>query len=81
MMNDFNYADAHLAVPSNIKLVALPPYSPELTPVESLWDHIREKACANSFFDSLGDAVKKVGDEIARLACDARKVSSMFCWR
>ena len=70
-----------LAVPGNIKLVSLPPYSPELNPVESPWDHVREKACANIFFDSLNDAVKKVGDEIAKLARDARKVSSMFCWR
>ena len=29
-----------LKVPSNIKIILLPPYSPELNPVERLWRHI-----------------------------------------
>ena len=32
-----------LAVPDNITLVALPPYSPELNPVERLWLYLRER--------------------------------------
>ncbi len=31
-----------LDVPSNITLVTLPPYSPELNPVERLWLYLRE---------------------------------------
>ena len=30
-----------LRVPDNMALVRLPPYSPELNPVEHLWDEIR----------------------------------------
>ena len=30
-------ASAALVVPSNITLVPLPPYSPELNPVENVW--------------------------------------------
>lgn len=30
-----------LAVPSNISLIQLPPYSPELNPVENLWHYLR----------------------------------------
>jgi len=33
----------HLQVPKNMALVRLPPYSPELNPVEHLWDELREK--------------------------------------
>ena len=32
-----------LKVPENIKLLPLPPYAPELNPVEHLWDELREK--------------------------------------
>ena len=32
-----------LVVPENIRLLALPAYSPELNPQEHLWDEIREK--------------------------------------
>ena len=32
-----------LAVPPNVTLVPLPPYSPELNPVERVWLHLRER--------------------------------------
>jgi transposase len=32
-----------LAVPSNLSLLQLPPYSPELNPVERIWLHLRER--------------------------------------
>jgi transposase len=34
-------------VPKNITLLTLPAYSHELTPVENVWDHLRQnKLCA-----------------------------------
>jgi len=42
-----------LIIPNNIGLLKLPPYSPELNPVEHLWDDLREKAFHNLVFDSL----------------------------
>jgi hypothetical protein len=32
-----------LAVPPNLTLIHLPPYSPELNPVERLWEHLRDR--------------------------------------
>ena len=32
-----------LAVPANVTLAPLPPYSPELNPVERVWLHLRER--------------------------------------
>ena len=46
-----------LAVPGNMRLETLPPYSPQLNPVEHIWDEIREKWFANEVFNSL-DAVE-----------------------
>jgi hypothetical protein len=42
-----------LVVPENMRLLPLPPYSPELNPVEHLWDELREKWFHNRVFDSL----------------------------
>jgi len=39
-----NHRCGDLAVPDNITLLYLPPYSPELNPKENLWDEIREKS-------------------------------------
>lgn len=46
-----------LNVPDNMKLMFIPPYSPQLNPVEHLWDEIREKYFTNVVFDSI-DAVE-----------------------
>lgn len=46
-----------LAVPANIRLIAQPPHSPEVNPVEHLWEELREKWFANGMFPSL-DAVE-----------------------
>jgi transposase len=35
-----------LIVPDNITLLSLPPYSPELNPMENVWDYLRQnKLC------------------------------------
>jgi transposase len=41
------------AMPVNLKLLFLPPYSPELNPQEHIWDELREKCFHNKTFDSL----------------------------
>ena len=42
-----------LIIPSNMRLVFLPPYSPELNPTEHVWEEIREKWFPNLVFNSL----------------------------
>src|SRR6266403_1025542 len=44
-----------LVTPSNITLLALLPYSPELNPVERIWHYLRSHWLANSVFRSLTD--------------------------
>jgi hypothetical protein len=60
-----------LNIPENIVFLYLPPYSPQLNPVEHLWDYIREvKGFNNRIFnsmdeviDSLALALKEIYDE------------------
>lgn len=47
-----------LSVPDNMRVVFLPPYSPELNPAEHLWEALREDCFANTVFASL-DAVEE----------------------
>ena len=44
-----------LVVPGNITLLELPPYSPELNPVERIWHYLRSHWLANTVFISLAD--------------------------
>lgn len=40
-----------LAIPGNIALLFLPPYSPELNPAEKIWQHIKRKFTNKCFKD------------------------------
>jgi hypothetical protein len=46
-----------LVVPANITLLELPPYSPELNPVERIWHYLRSHWLANTVFISLADVM------------------------
>ena len=50
------HSSKELNIPENIRLIAQPASSPEINPVEHIWEEIREKAFANRIFVSL-DAV------------------------
>ena len=65
-----------LCVPPNIELLFLPPYSPELNPVERLWRHLKLKATHNILFasldqimDALQEALKLLDSESIRSIC------------
>ena len=46
-----------LTVPDNISIVMLPPRSPELNPVENIWQFMRENWLSNRVFKSYNDIV------------------------
>ena len=47
-----------LNIPSNISLLPLPPYAPELNPVENVWQFIRDNWLSNRVFESYGDILE-----------------------
>jgi hypothetical protein len=44
-----------LKIPNNIEVVYLSPYSPELNPVERLWQHIKNNVVKNKVYDNIWD--------------------------
>jgi transposase len=44
-----------LAIPKNIKIEILPPYCPELNPVEKFWQYIKNHTIKNKVYESLQD--------------------------
>lgn len=69
-----------LVVPSNIRLVPLPPYAPELNPQEHVWDEIREKEFPNRVFDKLAAVTRQLEDGLPKLAADASRLRSLTAW-
>jgi putative transposase len=52
-----------LMVPENLTLLHLPPYSPELNPVENVWQYLRQNFLSNRVFASY--------EAIVDACCDA----------
>ena len=73
----FHPKDGEMGVPSNVRLLPLPAYSPELNPVEALGDLVKD-AIANKLFgclDSLQEAILK---ELQPLRVEAQRVRSLL---
>lgn len=66
-----------LAVPENITLVPLPPYAPELNPIENVWEYLRGNRLAVTIFDSYDDIVEKACDAWMFFANDKERVVSI----
>ncbi len=49
-----------LKIPINIMLMYLPPYSPELNPVERLWHYIKSKIIRNKIYQSITELESKL---------------------
>ncbi len=71
-----------LKVPANMALTFLPPYSPELNPVEHIWDSIRENDFSNAVFNSIESVEDRLARCLATLEKNLPDVASMtgFPW-
>ena len=76
------YLAGDLQVPSNMRLLLLPPYRPELNPAEHPWDALREDCFAYTVFADL-DAVEATLEKgLRELESNPSRVQSMtgFIW-
>lgn len=58
-----------LVVPSSIQIFYLPPYSPELNPVERFWQYIKQNTIKNKIYETLDD----LEDAISTFICSLSK--------
>jgi DDE superfamily endonuclease len=69
-----------LIIPVNIRLLALPPYAPELNPQEHVWDEVREKEFPNRVFNHLDAVIRQLEQGLPRLAAAAERLRSLTAW-
>ena len=62
-----------LKVPKNIKIIHIPPYTPEMNPIEQIWSTIRTMGFKNECFKTLKDVVERLSDTINSLTNDMVK--------
>ena len=66
-----------LVVPDSITLVALPPYSPELNPVERLWLYLRERYLSHRLLEDYNAVVDASCHAWTALAQEAGRIQSL----
>lgn len=71
------HGGSDLVVPDNISLLTLPPYAPELNPVENVWDYLRSNKLAITVFDAYDDIVDKCCEAWNFFASDPDIVGSI----
>ena len=72
-----NHRCGKLAVPDNVSLLFLPPYSPELNPKENLWDEIREKIFKNYALKSIDAVRTKLKEAVVYIERNPKIVKSI----
>lgn len=83
VMDQAGWHIAHeLEVPKNMRLVLLPPYSPEINPAEHIWDALRENCIGNTVFATLDAADKALSKGLRSLESDPERMQSLtgFEW-
>jgi transposase len=66
-----------LVIPDNLSLLTLPPYSPELNPVENVWQYLRANWLAISIFDTYDDILNACCSAWNRFANDPQTITSI----
>ena len=68
---------ARLVVPANITLLPLPPCSPELNPVENVWQFMRDNWLSNRVFSSYTDILDHCCDAWRKLTDQPWRIISL----
>jgi len=74
------HSSRNLKAPDNIYLLTLPPYAPELNPIECVWDELREKFFHNRVFQSLDALEDHLTVALKTLESDPVTVGSIVSW-
>ena len=71
-----------LQVPANMRLISLPPWSPQLNPAEHVWDELREKYFANRWWPTMDDVDEQLIIGLTTLEADPQRMASLtgFDW-
>ena len=67
MDNAIWHKSSTLKIPTNIGFAFIPPYTPEINPVEQVWKEIRKRGFKNKAFRTLEDVMNQLQDVIQGL--------------
>ena len=80
MDNAIWHKSSTLEIPSNIELAFIPPYTPEMNPIEQVWKEIRKRGFKNKDFQTLEAVIDKLQEVIQGLEKSVLKSTVSRQW-
>ena len=74
------HKSAKLDIPDNTRLFFIPPYTPEMNPIEQIWKEIRLRGFRNQVFPSLNKVVDRLSEAIRNLSAETIQSISGRQW-
>ncbi len=71
------HTSGELVVPGNVSLIRLPPYSPELNPVENLWHYLRSHHWSNREYEGYTGLQEEAVRSVCAVCQDAEKLKTI----
>ena len=69
-----------MVIPENITLVNIPPYTPEMNPIEQIWRELRTQGFRNEVFSTLEKAVDRLCLTINNLSAETVSKITLREW-
>jgi DDE superfamily endonuclease len=66
-----------LEVPANVTLLGLPPYAPELNPIENLWHYLRSHHWSNRSYDDWEALKAAAAEGLVAVGTDAERIKTV----
>ena len=80
MDNAIWHKSTTLEIPSNVELAFIPPYTPEMNPIEQVWKEIRKRGFKNKDFQTLEAVIDKLQEVIQGLEKSVLKSTVSRQW-
>jgi transposase len=71
------HASKRLCAPDNVSIITLPPYSPELNPIENLWHYLKSHFWSNRAYDDYDALEQAAVDAWRKAALDSELMKSV----
>jgi transposase len=71
------HTGADLVVPGNVSLIQLPPYSPELNPVENLWHYLRAHHWSNRRYRDYNELQEEAARSLCAVSADTETIKTV----
>jgi putative transposase len=78
--NAYWHKSQYTVIPKKVQLIFIPPYTPEMNPIEQVWREIKTKGFKNRFFKSINEAEQNIHTTISSISKETLQSITQRSW-